>query len=75
MGEPLKYAGLNTVGLTRRGFESKALSSLKKAYKVLYRENLTTEQAIQSIDNDFEHIPEINHLIEFLKGCERGIIR
>ncbi len=75
MGEPLTYAGLNTVGLKRRGFKDESLTQLKRAYKVLYRQNLTVKEAIAAIDNEFEKNPEIVELLNFLKDSDRGIIR
>ncbi len=75
MGEPLTYAGLNTVGLKRRGFKEQNLTLLKRAYKVLYRQKLTVKEAILTIDKEFEKIPEIVELLDFLKGSDRGIIR
>jgi UDP-N-acetylglucosamine acyltransferase len=75
MSDPLTYAGLNTVGLKRRGFEEKTLSLLKKSYKIIYRENLTVAEAIQKIEDTIEHVPEVESLINFLKSCERGLIR
>ncbi len=74
-GEPLRYAGLNVVGLRRRGFTKEQLDLIKKAYNVLYRENLTLKKAIQKIEDTFEHTSEIEIILQFLKGSERGIIR
>ncbi len=75
MGEPLKFGGLNSVGLTRRGLSSETMSQLKQAYKMVYRQNLTLEEAIQNISQKYPGVAEIKTLLEFLKGCERGIIR
>lgn len=75
MGEPLKYAGLNSVGLQRRGFSNESLHELKKAYKIFYRSNLTAEKAINKIESELKQLEEIKDLIRFLKSCERGIIR
>ena len=75
MGTPATYGGLNSVGLQRRGFSADTLNKLKKAYKIIYRENLTQKEAIEKIDKTIDHIPEIEHLLSFLKGSERGIIR
>jgi UDP-N-acetylglucosamine acyltransferase len=75
MGEPITFGGLNKVGLKRRGFSDETLSALKKAYHIIYRESLTIVQAIQKIESTFEIIPEVQSLLDFLKGCERGIIR
>lgn len=75
MREPLTYAGLNKVGLKRRGFTDSDLSQLKKAYKILYSENHTVKEAIQKISDTIECTAHIKHLIDFLKSSDRGIIR
>ena len=75
MGEPLQFAGLNRIGLERRGFTTETLSGLKTAYKILYRQNNTMQEAIKIISESFSAIPEVMHLVDFLKNCERGIIR
>lgn len=75
MGEPMKFGGLNKIGLKRRGFSDQELSLIKNAYKIIYRENLTVSEAIAKIENTFEMIPCIHKIIDFLKGSERGIVR
>ena len=74
-GDPLTFAGLNVVGLTRRGFSKETLFQLKKVYKVLYRSNLNVSQAVARIKEDFELTPEIKKVVEFIKASERGIIK
>jgi UDP-N-acetylglucosamine acyltransferase len=75
MGEPLQFGGLNSVGLRRRGFSPEALSALKKAYRILYRKNLTVQGAVAEIEDSIEQLPEVAHLVAFLKERDRGIIR
>lgn len=75
MGDPLTYGGLNLVGLKRRGFSSETLGLLKKAYKTLYRSNLTFQEAIQHLSSEYPQTDEIKYLIDFLKRSERGVIR
>ena len=75
MRDPLTYAGLNKIGLKRRGFSEKDLAQLKKAYKILYSENHTIKEATQKISDSVDLTPHVNHLIEFLKSSDRGIIR
>ncbi|MGD9486812.1 MAG: acyl-ACP--UDP-N-acetylglucosamine O-acyltransferase [Calditrichaceae bacterium] len=75
MGEPITYGGLNSIGLKRRGFSDEVLLELKRAYKLLYRENLTVKEAIDKIKDNLQPLPEIMHLIKFLSESERGIIR
>ena len=75
MGEPLRYSGLNTIVLKRRGFSIDTLKELKKAYRIFYRSNLTVEKALEKIETNVNQIDEVKHLVRFIKSCERGIIR
>jgi len=72
--EPLRYAGLNAVGLRRRGFSSEVLTALKQAYKLIYNSNLNVSQGIARIREEMEIIPQVQHIIEFIEGSDRGII-
>jgi UDP-N-acetylglucosamine acyltransferase len=74
-GAPVKFTGLNLIGMKRKGFDKKTLDALKNAYKIIYDENLLVKEAIERIENELESIPQIEHLLQFLKESERGIIR
>lgn len=72
-GQPAKPHGLNNEGLKRRGFSAESLATLKRAYKILYRDGLTLQEAMVQLDE--MGAPEVNLLTEFLRRAERGIIR
>lgn len=72
-GQPAKPHGLNSEGLKRRGFTPETLATLKRAYKTLYREGLTLQEALAKLDA--ATTPEIAQLTAFLRRAERGIIR
>ncbi|MDB6096831.1 MAG: Acyl-[acyl-carrier-protein]--UDP-N-acetylglucosamine O-acyltransferase [Francisellaceae bacterium] len=74
-GYPAEAHGLNTVGLERRGYSSECLAALKRAYKIVFRKNLTIEDAIEELKKMVEETPEVQSLINFLGESERGIIR
>ncbi|MBD3290555.1 acyl-ACP--UDP-N-acetylglucosamine O-acyltransferase [candidate division KSB1 bacterium] len=74
-GEPLTFAGLNIVGLTRRGFAKETLTQLKKTYKIVYRSKLNVSQAITRIKEDVDLLPEVKNVIEFIEKSQRGIIK
>lgn len=74
-GEPLRPVGLNLVGLRRRGFSIQTIAVLKKAYRILFRSNLNTSQAMERISNQLEQIEEIRILLEFIVNSQRGIIK
>ena len=75
MGEPLQYGGLNSVGLTRRGFSAETLSNLKKAYKSVFRSSLTKKEAVAQLRADFPGCSEVQIVADFLENSERGVIR
>jgi len=74
-GARAKLYGLNTVGLKRRGFSEETINTLKKAYKILFRDKLSLKEAIEKINQELPDIPEIRHLIEFIEANKRGICR
>ncbi len=74
MGEPLKFGGLNSIGLRRRGFNAETLRTLKQTYRLIYRSNLNVSQAIKRIEAEVDQIPQVQNVINFIKKAERGII-
>lgn len=74
-GHPAQIYGLNTEGLKRNGFTPDEIACLKRAYKTLYRESLSLEEAVHRIE---AMLPECARLEEFLgmiKDTTRGITR
>jgi len=74
-GNPMSVHGLNSIGLQRRGAGEQTVAALKKTYKILYRENLTAKVALAKIEAEVEQLPEIAHLVAFVRASERGIAR
>ena len=73
-GEPLKYAGINSVGLRRRSFDLKKRKTIKKAYSLIYQSDLNITQAVERIKNDFEALDEIKIILDFIERSDRGLI-
>ncbi|MGC9513157.1 MAG: acyl-ACP--UDP-N-acetylglucosamine O-acyltransferase [Fidelibacterota bacterium] len=73
-GLPARYAGLNQVGLTRRGFSAEVLKKLKEFYQILYRSDYNISDALKYIETKIELIPETQHAVEFIKASKRGLI-
>ena len=74
-GYPVKFLGLNTVGLKRRGFDDDVLFNLKTAFRILLSKKLNTTQALAKIEQEIEMIPEIKRVIDFIRSSERGVIK
>ncbi|TKJ39806.1 acyl-[acyl-carrier-protein]--UDP-N-acetylglucosamine O-acyltransferase [candidate division LCP-89 bacterium B3_LCP] len=72
--EPLRYAGLNSVGLKRRGFSADRIAQIKQAYKLLYHSGLNVSQGVTRIKEEMDISGDVKHIIDFIEGSERGII-
>jgi UDP-N-acetylglucosamine acyltransferase len=74
-GQSAQPHGMNVEGLKRRGFSKDVLLALRRAYKVIYRQGLTTEQAVEELEKSYSDVEEMRPLIDSLRGAHRGIIR
>lgn len=67
--------GINAEGLKRRGFSADSITNIKRAYKTLYRQSLTLDEAKAVLTKEALKAPELSLLVEFLNQSTRGIIR
>jgi len=74
-GYDAKPHGINSEGLKRRGFSPESIAQIKRAYKALYRNSLTLEEAKLTIADMQKDCAEIALLTDFLKISTRGIVR
>jgi UDP-N-acetylglucosamine acyltransferase len=73
--EPLAYLGLNTVGLTRRGFDKERIDNIHNIYRVIYQKGFNFSQALEHVEKEFKQSADRDYIIEFIRNSERGIIR
>lgn len=73
--EPLAYMGLNTVGLTRRGFEKERIDEIHEIYRTIYQKGMNNTQGIEFVESNFKSSPDRDYIIEFFRSSERGVIR
>ena len=74
-GHPAAPHGLNAEGLRRRGFSKDTLTRLRRAYKTLYRANLTLKEAVTQLKEQVPECPELDLMVNFLERSMRGIVR
>lgn len=74
-GSPAEAKTINAEGLRRRGFSPQTISELRRAYKIIYRQSLTLDVALQRLGEMAKETPEIEVLVESLNHSERGIVR
>lgn len=72
-GNPAEIRTVNKIGMERNGISEEAQLALRATYKILFRERLTTPNALAQIEKDFPAIPEVQQLVAFVRASERGI--
>jgi len=73
--EPLRFSGLNLIGLRRRGFTDEDISILKNSYKVIYNSGLNFSQAIEKLRGIYPEHQLVKNIVDFISNSSRGIIR
>jgi UDP-N-acetylglucosamine acyltransferase len=73
--EPLSYAGINSVGLNRRGFDSDTINVIQEIYRVIYMSGLNHTQACKIVEDRFSNSAERNLILDFIRSSERGIMK
>jgi UDP-N-acetylglucosamine acyltransferase len=72
---PARIFGVNTIGLSRRGFTPDTISQLKQAYRYLIQSKLNTTRALARIEQDPSlSSPEVRYLVDFIRSSRRGVI-
>jgi len=75
VNNPAKPCGLNIVGLKRAGFSLSIIRQLKKAYSVLYQQNLPLSDALNELKSMSMDTPEISNMVALIESSSRGIVR
>lgn len=73
--EPLSYAGINSVGLRRRGFSNDKIFEIQKIYRSIFQSKMNITQAINFIEKEMLPTAERDEILEFIRNSPRGIVK
>ena len=73
--EPLTYAGINSIGLKRRGFTDERIAEIQEVYRYVYLKGLNNQDALTQIEANIQASPERDEIITFIRNSERGIMK
>lgn len=73
-GRPAKVVGVNVVGLRRAVISAEVRETLHEAYRLLYRANLNTKQALERIENELPKSDELRYLVNFIRRVSQGYL-
>jgi UDP-N-acetylglucosamine acyltransferase len=75
LGNRAYLAGLNLVGLKRRGFNRDQIHELRRAYRLLFASEGTLKERMQDVATEFEGQAEVNEILEFIReGGDRAVV-
>ena len=73
--EPLTYAGINSIGLRRRGFSDEAVALVQQLYRTLFLGGLNTHDALEQVERELPATPERELAVAFVRSATRGILK
>ena len=74
-GNPAEARAVNKIGLERAGVSEEAQTALRAAHKIIFREGRMLSAALAKIEAELPALPEVNHLVQFIRASERGICK
>ena len=73
--EPLTYAGINSIGLRRRGYSDQKISEIQQLYRLLFLGGMNNNDALDKIELELAPSPERDEVVNFVRNSGRGIIK
>lgn len=73
--EPIAYAGINIVGLRRRGFSNELIENIHNTYRIIYQSGMNVTDGLEQVRREVPMSQEIEYILSFIENSQRGIIR
>lgn len=73
--EPLSYAGINSIGLRRRGFSNDKINQIQEIYRIIYLKGYNNSKALEIIELEMPPSQERDEIINFVRSSEGGIMK
>lgn len=74
-GDRARLRGLNVEGLRRKKFSKEQIDALKKSYRIIFQSGLRTQEAIQKVKGEVPQTVEVQQMLQFIQGSQRGVCR
>jgi UDP-N-acetylglucosamine acyltransferase len=73
--EPLTYAGINSVGLRRRGFTAEKINEIQEIYRYIFLKGLNNSKALDAVEKEIPASEERDYIVQFIRNSERGVMK
>ncbi|MBO7229301.1 MAG: acyl-[acyl-carrier-protein]--UDP-N-acetylglucosamine O-acyltransferase, partial [Bacteroidales bacterium] len=71
---PVSYCGVNSVGLSRRGFSNEVINNIQSLYRIVFQKGLTYSNALEELKQQ-PISKERDEIIAFMEASERGLMK
>ncbi len=73
--EPICYAGINSIGLRRRGYTNEQIANIQEIYKIIFAPEFNITEALEKIETELPATKERDEVVLFIRNSSRGILR
>ena len=73
--EPLTYAGVNSIGLRRRGFSAEKIQEIQEIYRFIFLKGMNNSKALDFVEKEVPVSQERDYIVNFIRSSERGVMK
>lgn len=73
--EPLSYAGINSIGLRRRGYSNDKIAEIQEIYRYIFLKGLNNSKALDLVELEMTPSKERDEIINFFRNSDRGVMK
>ena len=73
--EPLSYAGVNSVGLKRRGYDNEKINQIQEIYRIVFQKGYKSSRALEILETEITATKERDDIITFIRNSSRGLMK
>src|SRR5574344_2537839 len=73
--EPVSYAGVNSIGLRRRGFTNEQICDIQNVYRILFQSGKNRTMALEQVETELPASAERDEIVLFIRNSARGILK
>jgi UDP-N-acetylglucosamine acyltransferase len=73
--EPLQFIGVNTIGLSRRGFDKETIKQIEDIYRIIFVRGHNISNALDIVESEMPDTPIRREIVDFIRAEADGIVR
>lgn len=72
---PISFAGINSLGLQRRGFSMEEINNIKDIYRIIFQKGLSVAHAVEEVKEKYGHTNEGKQVLGFIGAANTGLMK